>query len=151
RLGLGMLVISHNLAVVRYVSDLIAMMYLGRIVEVGPADDVLDAPAHPYTRTLLVAAPRLGDRLDGADADGAAVDGADPDGPDPGGTDLDGLDPEPADPHHPPSGSHFHPRCPVGPRLRSDRQACLVSDPYDGAAGRRHRAACHFADATAAT
>ncbi|HLV57389.1 MAG TPA: ABC transporter ATP-binding protein, partial [Natronosporangium sp.] len=65
RLGLGMLVISHNLAVVRYVSDVIAVMYLGRIVEVGPADDVLAAPAHPYTRTLLAAAPRLGDRLDG--------------------------------------------------------------------------------------
>lgn len=57
RLDLSMLFISHNLAVVRYLSDVIAVMYLGRIVEMGPAQQVLDDPQHPYTRDLL-AAPR---------------------------------------------------------------------------------------------
>ncbi|MEU0095182.1 ATP-binding cassette domain-containing protein [Kribbella sp. NPDC006257] len=57
-LHLSMLFISHNLAVVRYVSDLIAVMYLGRIVEVGPADQVLNNPQHDYTRELLAAVPR---------------------------------------------------------------------------------------------
>ncbi|WP_112239713.1 ATP-binding cassette domain-containing protein [Kribbella monticola] len=59
-LKLSMLFISHNLAVVRYVSDLIAVMYLGRIVEFGPADQLLTDPQHDYTRELLAAAPRRG-------------------------------------------------------------------------------------------
>lgn len=125
QLGFGMLFISHNLSVVRYLSDVIAVMYLGRIVEVGPAADVLAAPQHPYTRTLLAAAPRLGAPLDGAN---------------PGR-----LDPDPADPHQPPPGCHFHPRCPVGPLVHTDRGACVTTDPYEIAASRRHRAACHFA------
>jgi len=58
QMNLSMLFISHNLAVVRYVSDVIAVMYAGRIVEVGPADDVLLEPQHPYTRELLAAAPQ---------------------------------------------------------------------------------------------
>jgi peptide/nickel transport system ATP-binding protein len=63
RMRLSMLFISHNLAVVRYVSDIIAVMYLGRIVECGPADDVLRDPQHPYTRELLAAV----DPVDGPD------------------------------------------------------------------------------------
>lgn len=59
-LKLSMLFISHNLAVVRYVSDLIAVMYLGRIVEFGPASEVLGNPQHDYTRELLAAVPRRG-------------------------------------------------------------------------------------------
>jgi peptide/nickel transport system ATP-binding protein len=59
-LKLSMLFISHNLAVVRYVSDLIAVMYLGRIVEFGPAAEVLGNPRHDYTRELLAAVPRRG-------------------------------------------------------------------------------------------
>ncbi|NEA34802.1 ATP-binding cassette domain-containing protein [Streptomyces sp. SID13031] len=59
-LRLSMLFISHNLAVVRYVSDLIAVMYLGRIVEFGPAHEVLGNPQHDYTRELLAAVPRRG-------------------------------------------------------------------------------------------
>ncbi|MGW4471553.1 ABC transporter ATP-binding protein [Nonomuraea sp. NPDC004354] len=58
-LGLSMLFISHNLAVVRYVADDIAVMRHGRLVEYGPADQVVEAPAHDYTRALLAAVPRL--------------------------------------------------------------------------------------------
>ncbi|MET9251337.1 ATP-binding cassette domain-containing protein [Nonomuraea sp. NPDC003709] len=58
-LGLSMLFISHNLAVVRYVADTIAVMHHGRIVEHGPAEQVVGEPAHDYTRALLAAVPRL--------------------------------------------------------------------------------------------
>jgi oligopeptide/dipeptide ABC transporter ATP-binding protein len=85
QLRLSMLFISHNLAVVHYVSDIIAVMYLGRIVECGPAEAVLSDPQRPYTRELLAAATA---------APAMALG-------------------EPADPHHPPAGCHFHPSCPV--------------------------------------
>ena len=64
QLGLSMLFISHNLAVVRYVSDRIAVMKAGRIVEEGPAGQVLEDPQHEYTRELLAAAPRRHKRLE---------------------------------------------------------------------------------------
>ncbi|GIF77043.1 ABC transporter ATP-binding protein [Asanoa siamensis] len=126
RLSLSMLFISHNLAVVRYVSDLLAVMYLGRIVECGPVDDVLGDPQHPYTRQLLASAPRPGGiptALTGAEA---TLDSA-----------------EPGDPHHPPPGCRFHPRCPVGPLVLPGRDDCRDTEP-DGAQ-RRHQAACHYA------
>ena len=64
RLGLAILFISHNLAVVRYVSDEICVMRGGRVVEAGPTDQVLEAPDHEYTRELLAAVPVLGQRMD---------------------------------------------------------------------------------------
>ncbi|WP_020392851.1 ABC transporter ATP-binding protein [Kribbella catacumbae] len=125
-LRLSMLFISHNLAVVRYVSDIIAVMYLGRIVEVGPAQQLLNDPQHPYTKELLAAAPRRG------------TTSLQP--PDPTVADA-----EPADPHHPPVGCRFHPRCPIGPLVRTDREHCLTIDPTAEADRRLHRTACHHA------
>ncbi|MEV4775417.1 ABC transporter ATP-binding protein [Microbacterium sp. LWH12-1.2] len=123
-LDLTMLFISHNLAVVRYLSDYIAVMYLGKIVEVGPTDQVLTDPQHPYTKELLASAPtRHGSLLE-----------IDP---------LALIDVEPADPHAPPSGCRFHPRCPIGPVARPDRQICVISEPLQPVGGRG--AACHFA------
>jgi peptide/nickel transport system ATP-binding protein len=133
RLNLSMLFISHNLAVVRYVSDVIAVMYLGRIVECGPADDVLRHPQHPYTTELLAAAPRPGDMhadLLRADLAWQAV-----------------ADAEPADAHQPPTGCSFHPRCPIGPLVRTDRDICRDIEP--AGEGHLHNAACHFAGETA--
>ena len=91
RLGLAILFISHDLSVIRHVSDRIAVMYLGRIVETGPAGQVMDAPRHPYTKALLSAIPRAG------------VSRA-------GRTVLKGEVPDPA---NPPPGCAFHTRCPV--------------------------------------
>ncbi len=129
RLQLSMLFISHNLAVVRYVSDVIAVMYLGQIVECGPADDVLREPQHPYTRELLAAAPQPG---------GAAKELLDPE---PAMRAV--ADAEPADAHHLPSGCRFHPRCPIGPLVLTNRDICRDAEPAGD--GHVHVAACHFA------
>lgn len=126
-LGLGMLFISHNLAVVRHVSDMVAVMYMGQLVEVAPAEQLVDDPQHPYTRMLLDSTLSVGDSLQEEFGGPEAVRFA-----------------EPADPHHVPAGCQFHPRCPVGP-LVLDRPVCLTDDPVEGAAGRAHQAACHFA------
>ncbi len=90
-LGLAYLFITHNIAVVEYLAHEVAVMYLGRIVERGEADDILREPKHPYTEALLSAVPRL----DGEGRRAVIV--------------LKGDMPSPA---QPPSGCHFHPRCP---------------------------------------
>ncbi|MDP3862276.1 MAG: ATP-binding cassette domain-containing protein [Phaeovulum sp.] len=89
RLGLAILFISHDLSVIRHVSDRIAVMYLGRIVEMGPTEAIMAAPQHPYTRALLSAIPRAGV------ARGQRIV-------------LQGEVPDPA---HPPAGCAFHSRC----------------------------------------
>jgi peptide/nickel transport system ATP-binding protein len=129
-LRLTMLFISHNLAVVRYVSDLVAVMYLGRIVEIAPVHTLLDDPRHPYTRVLLDSVPRVGAGLGGRDG---------PDG-------WAALDREPPDPHDPPPGCRFHTRCPVGPLVRPERTICMERDPQVGTQARPHHVACHFAE-----
>jgi oligopeptide/dipeptide ABC transporter ATP-binding protein len=88
---LGLVLVSHDLSVVRQVADRVAVMYLGRIVEIGDTEAVWADPQHPYTRALVAAIPH---------ADGAGVLPAD----------LPGDVPDPADP---PSGCRFHPRCPI--------------------------------------
>jgi peptide/nickel transport system ATP-binding protein len=126
RLGISILFVSHNLATVRYVSDTLAVMYLGRVVESGPAGALVAEPQHPYTRSLLGAVPRLGVSIR-----------------DVGISTLDAV--EPPDPRNPPSGCHLHPRCPVGPMVDPARQICIDTDPRHGAEERLHRAVCHFA------
>jgi len=102
RLGLTYLFISHNLAVVRHMSDRLGVMYLGRIVELGPAEEIFAAPRHPYTRMLLDAIPDL-------------------DNPGRARTPVGGDVPSPIDP---PPGCTFHPRCPLAnARCRTERPA----------------------------
>ena len=123
RLGLSMLYISHNLALVRYISDVVAVMYLGRIVEIARTEELTSRPRHPYTRALLNAVPTFG-----------AARSQEP----------STLDADPPDPHAPPTGCHFHPRCPIGPRMFPERAVCASEDPRIRADSRSHRATCHF-------
>jgi oligopeptide/dipeptide ABC transporter ATP-binding protein len=125
RLGISILFVSHNLATVRYVSDTLAVMYLGRLVEAGPAAALMAEPQHPYTRSLRDAVPRLGVSIRTL---GSSTPYA-----------------EPPDSRHPPSGCHLHPWCPVGPMVDPTREICIRVDPREGADERVHRAACHFA------
>ncbi len=100
RLNLSYLFISHNLAVVRHMSDRLGVMYLGRIVEIGPAEAIFATPRHPYTRLLLDAIPDL-------EMTGRAR------------TPVGGEVPSPIDP---PPGCPFHPRCPLAnARCRVER------------------------------
>jgi peptide/nickel transport system ATP-binding protein len=90
-LQLAYLFITHNIAVVDYLAHDVAVMYLGRVVERGTAQEVLRTPRHPYTKALLAAVPRV---------DGAAIE-------------LPRLAGDMPSPANPPQGCHFHPRCPL--------------------------------------
>jgi oligopeptide/dipeptide ABC transporter ATP-binding protein len=117
-LGLAYLFISHDLAVVAHVSDRIAVMYLGRIVELGPTRAVVAAPRHPYTRALLSAVPQVhAERL-------ARIR----------------LTGEPPSPLSPPTGCAFHPRCPYA------QDPCRATQPELAELASGHAVACHFAD-----
>jgi peptide/nickel transport system ATP-binding protein len=126
RLSLSILLISHNIAIVRYLSDLLGVMYSGQIVEVGSTLEIIENPQHPYTRALLAAVPSLNVLEVGEESALLAAD--------------------PPDPRMPPTGCRFHPRCPIGPFVDDDRGICRVSDPQISAGTRAHRAACHFAE-----
>jgi peptide/nickel transport system ATP-binding protein len=113
-LKLAYLFITHNIAVVDYLAHDVAVMYLGRIVERGSADEVLRHSRHPYTQALLAAVPR--------------VDGARSEVPR-----LVGDMPSPA---NPPAGCHFHPRCPLAD------EACRVAYPAEKLFGATHGVRC---------
>ncbi len=116
-LGLTYMFISHDLSVVRHLSDHIGVMYLGRMVEYGTREQVFDAPTHPYTRGLLAAAPSL----DPDDRDRARE------------VVLQGEVPSAVEP---PSGCRFHPRCPVC-KAQCDSERPALVDVGDG-----HLVAC---------
>jgi oligopeptide/dipeptide ABC transporter ATP-binding protein len=117
RRDLAVLVIAHDLALVGRIADRIVVLYLGRVVEEGPATRVLQRPEHPYTVALLSAVPSLTPGT----ADGRLV-----------------LEGEPPSPAHPPSGCRFHPRCPIA------EARCATECPELVARGEERRVACHF-------
>jgi len=119
-LGLTYLFISHDLGVVRYLSEKIGVMYLGKLVEVGLAEEVYQRPAHPYTRGLLDSAP-VADPA----AEKAKV--------------SEGVTGELPSAIHPPSGCRFRTRCPRAQAICAD-----VEPPMMSFAGEGHLAACHF-------
>jgi peptide/nickel transport system ATP-binding protein len=116
---LTLIVISHDLAVVKYVSDTIGVMYLGKLVEIGPAAQIYEKPAHPYTRALIDTIPV---------PDPALARTA-------GGRHIKGELPSAI---APPSGCRFRTRCPFA------RDRCAEEEPLLRPFGDRHLAACHF-------
>jgi oligopeptide transport system ATP-binding protein len=118
-LGLSYVFISHDLSVVRHLADRVAVMYLGKIVETGPTEEVYERPRHPYTEALLSAAPSPA--AGGGRKRQRIV--------------LTGEIPSPADP---PSGCRFRTRC------RRARDLCAEELPAPPPPGPVHGAACHF-------
>ena len=119
QLNLTYLFVAHNLAVVAHISDRVGVMYLGKLVEIGEARTITEAPKHPYTRALISAIPipvpgRQRSRII-----------------------LEGDVPSPA---NPPSGCRFHPRCPLA------RPNCAVDEPLLRPFGQDHWVACHYAE-----
>jgi len=130
-LGLTILVVTHDLGLAWTIADRVAVMYLGRIVEIGPAEEVLLRPRHPYTRALLDVVPEAG------------------------GIDRPVLAGEPPDPTRIPDGCRFHPRCPV---VASGEAAslgieskCRGEDLGLSELGEGHWAACHAASLRSAS
>ena len=126
-LGLSYLFVAHDLSVVRHIADRVAVMYLGKIVEVGDVDAIFDAPAHPYTQALLSAIPipdpakeRTRSRII-----------------------LEGDLPSPA---NPPSGCPFRTRCPkfANDLTDDERLACIGAMPDSSSLGADHGAACYY-------
>ncbi|WP_017557313.1 dipeptide ABC transporter ATP-binding protein [Nocardiopsis baichengensis] len=128
RLGLSYLFVAHDLSVVRHIADRVAVMYLGRIVEIGAVDRIFRDPAHPYTQALLSAIP-IPDPEKERNRSHIVLQG-----------DL----PSPADP---PSGCRFRPRCPKFAGLsEAERTPCIeVSPDLEATGGDDHTAACHYA------
>ncbi|TDD67517.1 ABC transporter ATP-binding protein [Jiangella aurantiaca] len=124
RLGVAYLFIAHDIALVRYMSDRIAVMYLGQVVEQGDADEVCADPLHPYTASLLSAVP---DPEPKARRERII---------------LSGDVPSPA---NPPPGCRFHTRCPIGPMARPGREICVTTPPPLAEARPGRLTACHFA------
>ncbi len=115
------LFIAHDLSVVEHIGDRVAVMYVGKLVELGARNQIFTEPKHPYTEALMSAVPKPDPRLRDS---GARIR----------------LEGEVADPANPPSGCYFHPRC----RYTQDR--CKLEEPVLRDVGQSHHAACHFAE-----
>jgi len=128
RLGLSYLFVAHDLSVVRHIADRVAVMYLGKVVEIGDVETVFGAPQHPYTQALLSAIP-VPDPAKERSRERILLTG-----------DL----PSPADP---PSGCRFRTRCPKFLALTEHEQrACIDTEPPREARGDDHEVACHYAE-----
>ena len=127
--GIAMLVVTHDLGLAWTIADRVAVMYLGRIVEVGPAEDVLTRPLHPYTQALLEVVPEAG------------------------GLSRPFLSGEPPDPTRIPEGCRFHPRCPEvasgAAATAGVAERCTSEDLGLAELRPGHFAACHLANAVA--
>jgi oligopeptide/dipeptide ABC transporter ATP-binding protein len=110
--------ISHNLEVIRLVSDRMAVMYLGRIVEIGDAKSIWEYPLHPYTKILFAAVPKIDSTPDRNGIKGAITG-------------------EPPDPQNPPPGCYFHPRCPIA------NEICTVEAPTLKDVTESRQVSCH--------
>ncbi|MFO7835411.1 MAG: ABC transporter ATP-binding protein [Candidatus Thorarchaeota archaeon] len=117
-MGLTYLFITHDLAVATYIADRIAIMYLGKIMEIGPAHDVAFDPIHPYTKALISAVPTGDPTVKKR---------------------TESLKGEPPSPINVPSGCRFHPRCPYA------REICTKEIPEEREMDEDHYVACHFA------
>ncbi len=118
-LDLTYLFISHDLGVVEHLSDRVVIMYLGRVVEEAPSEEVFSKPNHPYTQALLSEVPRIDTRK----------------------RVFAGVKGEIPSPLNPPTGCHFHPRCPFA------MERCVVERPALRQIAPGHRSACHLNDA----
>jgi oligopeptide/dipeptide ABC transporter ATP-binding protein len=116
--SLTYVLISHDMSVINHVSDRVGVMYLGKLVEIGPTEAVTQTPAHPYTQALLAAIPAMRP----SESRGR----------------THGIDLEPASPAAPPSGCRYHPRCPIA------QDICKRDEPPLTALRGAHLAACHF-------
>jgi len=120
--GLTYVFVSHNMSVVRHIADRVAVMYLGRIVELADVETIFEDPQHPYTESLLSSVPDVGTER----------------------TDRITLHGSPPDPIDPPEGCNFHPRCPLARELaEDDRAKCETEDPALVSHDARD-IACHF-------
>ncbi|MBR0656005.1 ABC transporter ATP-binding protein [Plastoroseomonas arctica] len=117
--GLTYAFISHDLNVVQYISDRVLVMYLGKVVEMGPVEEIYERPAHPYTRALLASRPSM-------DPENRRTEPP--------------LSGDPPNPVNPPSGCRFRTRCPHA------EDVCAAREPIDADLGGGHQAACHMAD-----
>lgn len=117
--ALTYLFISHDLSVIEYLADRVAVMYVGKLVEIAPTSRIFPAPKHPYTEALLSAVPKT---IPGRKPQRIILQG------------------EIADPANPPSGCYFHPRCPYAQeRCKTETPALREIEPG-------HHVACHFAE-----
>jgi len=117
-LGLTYLFVAHDLSVVKHISDRVAVMYVGKIVEIAETVPLFDHPKHPYTEALLSAVPKPDPRLR---AERIVLKG------------------DVADPANPPTGCYFHPRCDYATEL------CKTDTPHLEEVEPKHYVACHYA------